>query len=219
MRILHIVPGYYPDFAAPYEYSRQLARLGANVTVIAFKRLYEAETETIDGMKVIRIPVSARSSFSHKKIWSFLPQVLYYLDNQYYDLVHVYAFRGCCLSTLIARKCAYGWIVDIRTGNTSSKAQAANFLTRLECKVYDEIIVLDKAVGKFILSPANVFMLYPWAQTLLALRLGAIKCCANSSEFGIMTCCWPFLVDITIHYARRNGLFKPLLWRHSAAHN
>ena len=164
MKVCHIVAGYYPLNAAPFEYTRKLASFGTAVDVIAFGRPREATRELVDGVAVKRIPLTRSRRFSWRNTYKFVMAALTLLKTEYYDLVHVYAFRGCCLLPLWGRHLAGHWLLDIRTGNVSNKpwrSWMADRVTALESNAFDTCIAINEGVGKRVLGSNRTFHVVP----------------------------------------------------------
>jgi len=164
MKTCHIIPCYYSHYAAPYEYSRRLARMGLDVDVLAYSRPDEPASEVIDGVHVKRVPSVEHEHFSPKDAYIFLSELLRWLDKRYYDLIHVYAFRGCNLLPRLRRNRTAHWLLDIRTGNVSAnrvRSRLANQVTRIESRVYDTCIAVDQHVGNRVLGPEQRFHVVP----------------------------------------------------------
>jgi len=164
MQVCHIVPGYYPFNPGPYEYTRQLADLGVDVDVVAFGRREEAGYEVVDGVSVRRVLLERSQRFSPQNAYKFISAALRWCVGKRYDLIHVYAFRGCGLLPILGRNRASRWILDIRTGNTSPnpwRFSLADWVTRLESFAYGTCIALDQRVGEKVLGRNRFFHVVP----------------------------------------------------------
>ena len=164
MRVCHIVPGYYPFNPGPYEYTRHLANLNVDADVIAFGRREEAGYEVVDGVSVRRVPLERSQRFSPRSARRFIFAALRWCAGRQYDLIHVYAFRGCGLLPVLGRDLTSRWILDIRTGNTSLnlwRSGLADWMTRLESLAYDTCIALDRRVGERVLGRNRFFHVVP----------------------------------------------------------
>ncbi len=174
MKVLYIVPGYYPGFAAPYEYTRKLAETGVEVTVISMQREKELEFEEIDGVKAIRLArVLKGDIYSRANRLKLVIQARRFLAGTSYDIIHVYGFRGCSMLPMLCRSAAARWVLDIRTGNvagSSLRYRLTNWLTRLESRVFDTIIVIDRAVGENVLGNRRPFNIVPLGADLAKFR-------------------------------------------------
>lgn len=161
MKVCHILAGYYPGYAAPYEHTRKLAELGIDVDVVCIRRPEEMAEQVVDGVSVHRIMESAKFHASSLSSARFLDRARRYLKTHQYDIGHVYAFRGCGLLPILNPRTASTWIMDIRTGSTSSKARIANYVTKLESHTFDKILVLDELVGRHVLGSKQDFDVLP----------------------------------------------------------
>lgn len=164
MRVLHIVPSYYPGQPAPYEYTRKLAQVGIDVSVIAYGRVNEPAQATLDGVQVYRVPLATRMHFSARTTLRFLHAINVITANEHYDIIHVYAFRGSGLLPLLFHSRATKWVCDIRTGNVSSsvlRSLLADWATRVESCSYDAHIALSEAVGRRLLGGQRAFYTVP----------------------------------------------------------
>jgi glycosyltransferase involved in cell wall biosynthesis len=164
MNTCHIIPWYYAHYAAPYEYTRRLAKMGVRVDVLAYARPDEVVAEVIEGVRVRRIVLEEREHFSPKNTYRFLSHILKWFDDRRYDLIHVYAFRGCNLLPILKRHLAAHWLLDIRTGNVSAnpiRSTFANHVTRLESRVFDSCIAVDQHVGYRVLGKDRPFHVVP----------------------------------------------------------
>ena len=161
MNVCHIIAGFYPGYAAPFEYTRALAAEGISTDVICIGKEEEPVRQTIDGVSVFR-PVTSTTDFLTSTSFSrFIWKVSRHLRTAHYDIVHVYAFRGCGTLPLLNAGSAEAWVIDIRTGSTSSKAPVANFLYRQECRPYDRVVALDEKVGKLVIGENWAFSVVP----------------------------------------------------------
>ena len=164
MKTCHIIPWYYSHYAAPYEYTRRLAKLGVDVEVIAYARPGETDSAIIDGVRVTRVRTEEREHFSPIQMVVFLSEILKCFGDKRYDLAHVYAFRGCNLLPLLRRNLADHWLLDIRTGNVSGnrlRSTLANHVTRLESRVFETCVAVDQQVGYRVLGYERPFHVVP----------------------------------------------------------
>jgi glycosyltransferase involved in cell wall biosynthesis len=164
MKTCHIIPWYYSHYAAPYEYTRRLAKTGVDVDVIAYARPDEAEHEIVDGVRVKRIYAHEREHFSPTYVYVFLSEMFKWLRGKRYDVAHVYAFRGCNLLPILKRDMATHWLLDIRTGNVSAsrlRSTLANRVTRLESWMFDTYVAVDQRVGYRVLGKDCRFHVVP----------------------------------------------------------
>lgn len=175
MRIFHIVPGYYPHNAAPYEYSRRLASLGNEVEVIAYRRHNQPQFEMLNGVSVTRVDIQTQQRFNPGRALQFVRAISSYIDGKTYDLVHVYGFRGCASLPLMNRRGIGRWVYDIRTGNVSTsgfRSRLADLTTRLENSVYDGHIALTYDVGRRLLGSRRQFHVVPLGADFEKFRCG-----------------------------------------------
>jgi glycosyltransferase involved in cell wall biosynthesis len=164
MKTCHIIPWYYSHYAAPYEYTRRLAKMGVDVEVVAYARPGEANSEVIDGVRVTRIRTEEREYFSPKNMVVFVSEIIKWFGDKRYDLAHVYAFRGCNLLPMLRRNLADHWLLDIRTGNVSGnrlRSTLANHVTRLESRVFETCVAVDQQVGYRVLGRERPFHVVP----------------------------------------------------------
>ena len=154
-KVCHVIPFYYPQYAAPYEYTQKLAQKGYHVDVIALKRPHEPKVVHQDNMSIVRVDVNLKQRFMGAGFAPLIAAARQRIKKQDYDLVHVYAFRGCGILPLMLRSAAKHWILDIRTGNVSHTdfwANIADKLTAIESKCYSAYIALDEYVGYKVLG-------------------------------------------------------------------
>jgi glycosyltransferase involved in cell wall biosynthesis len=166
MKLCFIVPGFYPGAGAtaPYEYTKNLAALGIDVTILAFGCESEPAYATHPHRTIHRIQLQEKPSFSPGTSYRFVQRTLALVAQQPYDLVHVYAFRGCGLLPILGRRYATRWLLDIRTGNIAKsrlRVKLANWGTRLESRSYSHLMAIDRQVGEAVLGSTRPFFLAP----------------------------------------------------------
>jgi len=150
MKVCHIGFSRYPGIGsvAMYEYSRNLARLGIDVQVIAAGETDTKEKE-IDGVTVLFIKSSSVKNLSMYP-FLFLVRVYRYLKrvpDSAYDIVHVYHFPGSSSFPFLLRGKGKKWIFfttsgPIRGGVTSRIGWS---IQSAESRLFDHIILRDKS--------------------------------------------------------------------------
>lgn len=164
MRVCHIVPGYYPRVAGPYEYASKLSAEGISVNVLAFGNESEPAEEILDGVQVRRAFIRPINHFSPSNTYKFVSFCLSALRGRHYDIIHVYAFRGCFLLPLLGRGVASRWLLDLRTRNVATSrliSYLANRVTRLESLLFHERVALDQQVGLEVYGTEHLFQVVP----------------------------------------------------------
>ncbi len=165
MKVCHVIPNYYPFYASPYEYTRCLAKNGISVSVIAMGRPAEAGREVIDDVLVKRIKLQPRPRFSLPVLTRFIQFALKMVKSHDFDIIHVYAFRGCSLLPLLERSGRQRWVLDFRTGNVKFSHPLLNrFLNRLlaiESLAFNGCAVISKHVGVKLLGKTRPFHILP----------------------------------------------------------
>lgn len=159
-RICHVIPFFYPQFAAPYEYTQILAREGYQVDVVALQRVEEPDIEEQPNLSIYRVNINRANNFKGMQYQPFISFAGSLIKEFQYDLIHVYAFRGCGFLPFQGRKHCAKWVLDIRTGNVSQNAvvaYVADKLTALESTAYTHYIALDERVGEKVLGQHRNF--------------------------------------------------------------
>lgn len=150
MRVCHIGFSRYPGIGsvAMYEYTRNLAKLGVDVQVIATEET-EKEEKEIDGVKVFYVKSPSVKNLSVYPL-PFTQQSLLYLKkfpDSYFDIIHVYHYPGCFLFPLFLRNKGKKWIFF-----TTSGPIRGGFISKMgwsmqsyESHYFDHIILRDKS--------------------------------------------------------------------------
>ncbi|HRW03979.1 MAG TPA: glycosyltransferase family 4 protein [Caldilineaceae bacterium] len=175
MKICHVVPFYYPQYAAPYEYTHILARQGYTVDVIALRRPHEQVKEQSGDLAILRVDKNSVGRVAGILHWPLIQTVLAKVQKTRYDIVHVYAFRGSGLLPLFGKRYTPNWILDIRTGNVSKNslvASIADGVTAIESQSYATHIALDERVGHKVLGKRDVFHVVPVGADMQKFRPG-----------------------------------------------
>ena len=173
MRCCHIVPGFYPGYAAPFEYTRKLSNMGVDVDVIAMGRPGEPIRDVVNGVQIRRVSIVGKQRFSPTSSLGLISTTLSQLSQREYDLVHVYAFRGCGLLPTLGKRNGLHWILDIRTGNVGKnviRSHLADTVTALESKAFHTHIALDEHVGRKVLGKNSDFYTVPLGADLQKFR-------------------------------------------------
>jgi|Deesub1362A_J573_1020465.scaffolds.fasta_scaffold02558_4 glycosyltransferase involved in cell wall biosynthesis len=157
LSISYIAFSYYPGqgAAALFEYSRNLAKIGHDVNVIAVARPNEMMHEIIDRVVVQRIPVKTTTRFSLENIrfscWArrILEKIV---KENLPNIIHIFSYAGSLLIRLINNNpSSVRWIYDIRSG--AIKGFPWYFLGKviqeLESAFFDATFLIDKAVTKY----------------------------------------------------------------------
>lgn len=164
MRICHVVPGAYPGYAAPYEYTRALAQEGHQVDVICLQRQSQPLAEYIEGIRVNRVAPKHFSQLTWRDRHSLSTFTLTHIAKKSFDLVHVYAYRGCALLPLFGKRHVKKWVFDLRTGSVSENlwmSAIANKLSASESRLFSARIALDQNVGNHVFGRKLLFHVVP----------------------------------------------------------
>lgn len=164
MKVCHIINNFFQMNPDTYEYTRNLAVSGVDVTFIVIKEIGSSYSQSISEVNVICVPMK-RYRFS-KLIYPlrFVFKVMAVLRNSEFDIIHIYAFRFCSVLPLLCKKSARKWVFHIITGSINNNrllAKLSNRLTRLESRLFDHRIVVDKLVGELVLGPGTAFSVLP----------------------------------------------------------
>ncbi|MBN1993404.1 MAG: glycosyltransferase family 4 protein [Anaerolineae bacterium] len=128
------------------------ARSGTDVYAIVLGRPDEPSSQSVNGVKVTRIPVNSGRTLTG--ITSFIQSVLDYVKTEYFDLVHVYPFSGAFLLPLLGRRISKAkWIYNIRSGPISSgiKRRLENLSPILrQVLFFDAVFIISESVARSI---------------------------------------------------------------------
>ena len=149
MRVCHIGFSQFPGIGtiAMYEYSRNLAKLGVDVRVIAAGE--KREEKEIDGVHVSLLESHSMKKRSvHPLLFTYrlLSYVRTFQDAEF-DIIHVYHFPGSSSLPLFLRNKGRKWVFfttsgPIRGGITS---QVGWKLQSVESRFFDHIILRDES--------------------------------------------------------------------------
>ncbi|MCX7161717.1 MAG: glycosyltransferase family 4 protein [Rhodocyclales bacterium] len=152
MRVCHIGFNFFPGQGLTifYEFARHQARQGLDVMVIAPGRPDEPSVEIIDGVRVHRIPLHSIGRFSFDRI-RFLIQASRILRGETLDLVHVYAFVGTGILSLLGKRKDTCWLYDCQTSAIKPPLLGLqNWLVKLESRGFDAITVLSEGIRDIV---------------------------------------------------------------------
>jgi len=154
LSVCYVAFSYYPGQGATdlFEYSRNLARMGHNVNVIAAAKLDEPVYEIVDKVVVQRIPVKTTKRFSLENMrFSYLARRILKktIERDLPDIVHVFSYAGSFLIRL-GNKNPKGtkWVYDIRSGSVRGFPWhfIGIFVQGFESTLFNATFVIDEAV-------------------------------------------------------------------------
>lgn len=157
VRVCHIGFNYFPGQGLTifYEFARQQARQGLDVTVIAPGRPGEPDFEMVEGICVYRVPLRSIARFSIDRI-RFLLRASRIIRGEAFDLIHAYAFVGAGLLPLLARNNGGRWLYDCQTSAIKPPLLGLqNWLIRVESNSFDAITVLSEGIRDIVFGPGR----------------------------------------------------------------
>ncbi len=152
MRVCHVGFNYFPGRGLTifYEFARNQAQQGLQVSVIAPGRPDEPRLQVIDGIRVHRIPLASIGRFSLDRI-RFLIRAAQILRSDAFDLVHVYAFVGAGPLPLLAGRRRSKWLYDCQSSAIKPPLlRLQNRLIRVEASPFDGITVLSEGIRDIV---------------------------------------------------------------------
>ncbi|MCK4953238.1 glycosyltransferase family 4 protein [Candidatus Bathyarchaeota archaeon] len=161
LSICFIAFSYYPGqgSTAVFEYSRNVAKLGHKVHVIAAAKSNEKTYEVVDKVVVrrIRVKTTKRRSLETLKFNFLASRILSkIIEDNDVDIAHVFSYTSSFLIKFTSRKVK--WIYDIRSGPIEDRKKPSllyrlvkKFL-KFESMFFDAIFVIDEAVKNEILG-------------------------------------------------------------------
>jgi glycosyltransferase involved in cell wall biosynthesis len=164
LKVCFVSFSYYPPNqgqTAHYEYSQNVADLGHKVNVVAGGVPGAAKRENLGSVFLDRVPMP---SMEKKDIPMFVFRLIkfFWQTDDKYDLIHCFYFRGVGLLPLFSRMASRKWIVDIRSPILGQKrVPLRSFLTRLETKIFDQVLVHSSATGMQIFDNAEKYLEVP----------------------------------------------------------
>lgn len=178
----HFAPYPGQGHAGFYEMTRLLSQEGVTVTAIAPQRPGEKKEEIIQGVTVVRIPVSSLKKKSLSNA-SYIMRCAHLLKKMKPDIGHIYSSLGMGIIPLYAHSDTV-WIRDIRSLNYFGglRAKFADWTTKIESYNFDALIALDEILFHklFGFIPDNCFVVplganfqkfYPGRNDLLRKKL------------------------------------------------
>ncbi len=148
MKVCHIGFSHYPGIGSVsmYEHSRNLAALGADITVIAAGET--SKDFQVDGVRTHFIKSPSVKNFSVYPLLFTLKAVSYLrkLPGSF-DVVHVYHFPGSSLLPLLLKRKAKKWIFFTTSGPVRGGilSKIGWGLQSLESRFFDHIILRDES--------------------------------------------------------------------------
>jgi len=150
LNICFIKRGIYPGFEIIecVQIAELLVKMGMAVSVIAQGDRGEALDETVNGVKILRVPGMNRFS---RLVFPF--KVLKYLKKQHYDIAHVFWGKGFFLLPLLGPK-NIKWICDVCHGNIYGglRSYLVNVITRFESMYFSKVITNSEHTREKIFS-------------------------------------------------------------------
>lgn len=157
MRVCHVAFNYFPGQGLTifYEFSRNQARQGIEVIVIAPGRTGEPAREVIDGMIVFRVPTPSIGRFSADRL-KYLWKAARIMSQFKVDLVHTYAFVGAGLLPWLAGRRRSIWLYDCQTSAIKPPLLGLqNWLIRIESYSFDAVTVLSNGIRDIVFGPGH----------------------------------------------------------------
>lgn len=157
MRVCHIGFNFFPGRGLTifYEFARQQARQGLEVTAIAPGRPDEPVFEIVDGIRVHRVPLRSIGRFSLDRV-RFLIRASHIIRGETFDLIHAYAFVGAGLLPLLARNNECRWLYDCQSSAIKPPLLSLqNWLIRVESSGFDAITVLSEGIRDIVFGPGK----------------------------------------------------------------
>lgn len=148
MRVCHIGFSRYPGIGsvAMYEYSRNLAKLGVDVQVIAAGE--EEGVKKIDGVEVLFVKSFSVKNFSVYPLL-FISRSFSYLRNtsSKFDIIHVYHFPGSSSFPLFSKNKAKKWIFFTTSGPIRGGIMSILGwnIQSFESRFFDHIVLRDES--------------------------------------------------------------------------
>jgi glycosyltransferase involved in cell wall biosynthesis len=157
LSICYVAFSYYPGQGATalFEYSRNLAKMGHNVNVIAAGKLNETMYEVVGKVVVQRIPVKNTKKFSSENIkFSSLARrtLKKIIKGDLPDIVHIFSYAGSSLIKLGNNNInSVKWIYDIRSGPIRGFPWGflGKVVQKFESTLFDAVFVIDKALAEY----------------------------------------------------------------------
>jgi len=166
IKICHIQLAYYPGIGNTdiYEYTKSLAKFNYDVSVIVAGRENEKINNFINNINVQRLRFSSvnKSFFNSLRFYLYvIKKYKKFIENNNFDIIHIYSSFGCFLLPFIFHKKNIKWIYDIRSGAISGglKSFFSKFIQKFETIFFNITIVLDDALGYDIFkkNKKNIF--------------------------------------------------------------
>lgn len=157
MRVCHIGFNFFPGQGLTifYEFARQQARQGMEVTAIAPGRAGEPVFEIIDGVRVHRIPLRSIGRFSLDRM-RFVVAASRILREEKFDLIHTYAFVGAGLLPLLGGRNRALWLYDCQTSAIKPPLLGLqNWLIQVESYSFDAVTVLSAGIRDIVFGPSR----------------------------------------------------------------
>jgi len=154
LRTCHILARPISGATATMEFVKAEISAGLHPTIIC-----PASTQTLPDVfekaKLIPLDVKSIKRFAARQSWRYVSLVLDTLRGHRFDVVLVYAFRGCGLLPVLGRQVSNTWLMNIRNSNLNSfgwKATIADNLTYLESLPFRSVLVCDTGIGERMLG-------------------------------------------------------------------
>jgi len=157
LTVCHIGFNFFPGQGLTifYEFARQQAQQGLDVTAIAPGREGEPLFEIIDGVRVHRIRLRSIGRFSLDRL-RFLFQASRILRKNSFDLIHTYAFIGAGLLPLLGMRKGPVWLYDCQTSAIKPPfLDLQNFMVRIESFGFDAVTVLSEGIRDIVFGPGK----------------------------------------------------------------
>ena len=152
MRVCHIGFNFFPGRGLTifYEFARQQARQGIEVSVVAPGRPGEPLEETVSGVRVLRVPLRSIGRLSFDR-FRFIARAARIVRSGKFDLVHTYAFVGAGLLPLLAAGSGSTWLYDCQSSAIKAPLLGLqNFLIRAEALPYQVVTVLSEGIRDIV---------------------------------------------------------------------
>lgn len=170
LSICYVAFSHYPGqgSTAVFEFSRNMAKRGHKVHVIAAAKPNEKTFEVVEKVVVRRIRVKTlkRRSLETLKFNILASRMLSkIIESHHVEIVHVFAYTSAFLIKFTSRKAK--WIYDIRSGPIEDRKkpsllyQLGKKILKFESMFFDAIFIIDEAVKKEILGynvPKKIFI-------------------------------------------------------------
>ena len=152
MKVCYIYKTTYPGVISEFNLIPiYLAKKKMNVAVIALggKKFNIIVDKLSYNLAVYRCNLGNNNS-----TFKFILKSIKFINKKNFDIVHVFHFRWVFLLPLLCLEKNTKWLLDIRSGNLKNdfRRPIANFISKLESKLFDRVDVIHEEVGRKILG-------------------------------------------------------------------